>query len=191
MRRIAAALVLISLAGCEWFDNGPAYDVVRVQLRGDVPDVLSDTSEVKFELRYLECLADFYEDDPEARLEDGRDAPTGWEQRLCDDAELGTSVPCSVTQLQQELGTRPRSLSIRFVVSTDLQGQTFALGPLPDPETAGCGDRERAEVQLAPDSPLGLGGNGLPRWTSVEDPPPTAVVGRSTPVVVLARRVDE
>lgn len=126
------------------------HGVVSVHFASDPsPDVdpYGEIDSLWVEVEYLDCLAGFYADHPELRI-DGATGVTvfggsefggeGWRERLCVEVTGDTEVGCRVDTFYQDLDLQPPRLSVLYSIFGSIEGRRLRIGPFPTVDTSGC-----------------------------------------------------
>ena len=172
--RIVASLCFA--LGCS-ADDG--YGIVQLQLQGP-SEVFGQTNRIVASLDYLECLTQFYEENPDETQEGGSEVFDEWKGKLCD-GDIKSPVDCEVASIEQG-GTN--KLTIAFEVSGDVSGRRLALGPLPDEQTAGCAGDTRAEIRIAATSAVVGMVDSTTIWHAETFSANQAIVGQGAPITI-------
>jgi hypothetical protein len=104
----------------------------------ETEDPFVDTAQIEVTLLYLECLIDFYQDNPDW-------TQLGPQGAVVFDAALGSGVcdpengfvDCTVAELQQQLEVS-KQLTVTYDVTQPIEDQLLRFGPLPVQGLAGC-----------------------------------------------------
>ena len=140
-------LVVFSVAVAAGCGRTPIYldelGVVRVGFEissGASGDPYAGTASVVVELDYLDCILDFYADDPRYRLDGVRGAKSLADAQgpygLCGSGEdLG--LDCDVVAIEEVTGQRP-GLRVEYDVRGLTEGTHVLFGPLPTKDLTQC-----------------------------------------------------
>jgi hypothetical protein len=136
-------------------------------------DPLAATARIVAQMRYEDCLIDFYVTrHPELRLDGPAEAGGAvfaeWKQRLCAEPVDGR-IACSVVSFVQTLDEDSMVYSLQVTYEPGdpaaLLGGKLLFGPGPLPALAGCGDGDEPRVTLTGLSDLvGLDADAEPLW---------------------------
>jgi hypothetical protein len=155
MRLCSSALTGMALAtvfflgGCSSDEEILRHGMIKIDprpLEGQTGDVFNGTQEVLLAMRYEQCLADFYQQQP-SWARDGIDGSSvfatreeggeGWFERLCDDPERD-QAECEVVSIEQHLEADPQ-LHVRLrIMDSNLEQAFLPFGPVPLAELAEC-----------------------------------------------------
>lgn len=142
---------------CDTDCPDPLYGYVCIRLtRGEGVDAdpFVGTTRIQATFAYDPCLIDFYDANPEERL----DGPLGaslfdaWQDRLCGEP-VGDRVACSVESFQQTLDSvsMPPTYDLQVdytITDDDLTDKLLLWGPLPLPAHAACAGDDLPSVRL-------------------------------------------
>ena len=177
-------------------DEPLTHGVVSVHFAADASpdtDPYGEIDSLWVEVEYLDCLADFYADHPELRM-DGATGVTvfggseyggeAWREQLCVEVTGDAEVGCRIDAFVQDLDAQPPTLSVRYSLFGSIEGRRLRIGPFPTVETSGCdADAPMVEVVLV----LGeMGADDV--WSTRSIPgsisPSVAVVDQVVPLEV-------
>jgi hypothetical protein len=167
---------LLLATGCN-ADDG--YGIVQIQLQG-TSDVFAGTDQITVAVDYLECLSQFYEDNPEEAQEGGSGVFEDWEGKLCDQ-DISPPLDCDVASIEQGGTTK---LTVAYDVHGDVAGRRLAVGPLPTEETADCSGGEVPEIRIAATSAVVGRVDGTSLWHAEAFSSTQAVVDQGAAITV-------
>jgi hypothetical protein len=165
------------------------HGVVQVQFRraeGEAGNPYTGTVQLEITLTYLECLTNFYANNPDYTQEGIVGLPAfgtldqggeGWTDRLCDDDD-GEAAPCNVVSIKQEL-VSAQYLTVVYEITGELEDRYVNFGPLPTPELAMCEGFSQPIVRVAANGQIrGVAGNGDVVWVTKSFDPDQAFTGQ-------------
>lgn len=191
----SAAVSALALGACA--DEGElTHGTVKVQFNrseAEVDNPFLGTELITINMRYEECLRDFYTNNPEYQ-QDGVEgakifgAPSaggeGWQERLCDDP-VASQVECEVVTIEQRLDRVPQ-LSVTYrVLESDIEAQYVRFGPIPTEDLVDC-EGSAPIVSLDPNSVAGTTDDGTVVWTTLSFSPNDAKTDQGQAIRIRA-----